>query len=89
MNANKSTPDGIDPWLSTSFNCWPLDEHHYAEIFAVCSSIQTDDPPLRSGVLTPTTRAAALRENGGPCLNCRKDPHSLSVDTLSLTRAAA
>ena len=37
INVNKSIPDYADPWLDTSSNCWPLDEHHYAELFAVCS----------------------------------------------------
>ena len=55
----------------------PLDEHHHAEVHAVCSSIQTDDPPLWSGLLTPTARAAALRENRGHCLNLHEDTYSL------------
>ena len=51
MNVSKSIPDCTDPWTDTSLNCWPLDEHHFAEVFAVCSSIQTDDPPLWIGFL--------------------------------------
>ena len=52
MNVSKSIPDCIDPWTDTLSNCWPLDEHHFAEVFPECSSVQTDDPPLWSG-LTP------------------------------------
>ena len=51
INANKSIPDCLDPWLNTSSKFWPLDERHYAEVQAVCVSIQTDDPPLWSGLL--------------------------------------
>ena len=69
-------PERIDPWLDTFSNCWPLDEHHYAEVFAVCSTIQTYDH-LWSGLLTPTARSAAPRENRGQYLNCHEDTHSL------------
>ena len=41
-------------------------EHHSAEVFAVCASFKTDDPPLWSALLVPSARAAALRENQGP-----------------------
>ena len=27
-------------------NCWPLEEHHYAEVFAVSASFKTDHPPI-------------------------------------------
>ena len=77
INVSKSIPDCIDPWLDTSSNCWPLDEHRYAEVFAVCSSIQIDDPPLRSGLLTLTARATALPENRGQYLNYHSDTHPL------------
>ena len=77
MNVSKSFPDCTDPWLDASSNCWPLDEHHYLEVFAVCSSIQTDDPPLGSDLLIPTARTAALRENRGHCLSFDEDTHSL------------
>ena len=66
-----------DPWLDKMSNCWPLEEQHYAEFFAVSASFKTDDPPLWSGLLTPSARAAALRENRGHCLNCHEDTHSL------------
>ena len=35
--------------------------------------MKIDDPPLCSGRLSPSARAAALRENRGHCLNCRED----------------
>ena len=38
--------DSSDPWLDHISNCWPLEEHHYAENFAVNASFKTDDPPL-------------------------------------------
>ena len=41
-----SINDSSDPWLDHTSNCWPLEEHHYAEIFAVSASFKTDDPPL-------------------------------------------
>ena len=52
------------------------DRHHYAEVFAVCASFETDDPPLWSALLSPSARAAALRENRWLCLNCHEDTHS-------------
>ena len=67
--------DSSDPWFDHTSNCWPLEEHHYAQGFAVKALFKTDDPPLWSGLLSP--RADALRENRGLCLNCHKDNHSL------------
>ena len=64
--------DPPDPWLGQTLNCWPLEEQHYAEVFAVSASFQTDDPPLWSGLLLPSTRADALRENRGLCLICHE-----------------
>ena len=63
-NISKYIPGCTDTSLDTSSDCWHLDEHHFAEIFAACSSIQTNDPLLWIGVLTITARAAALRETG-------------------------
>ena len=74
---SKSIPYCTDLWLDTSSNCWPRDKHLFAEVFAVCSSIQTDDPLLWSGRLTPNARAATVRENRGHCLNFYEDTHSL------------
>ena len=72
-----SISNSTDPWLDKISNCWPLEEQHYAEVFAVSASIKTDGPPFWSGLLTPSARAAALRENRAHCLNCHKDTHSL------------
>ena len=36
VNVSKSILDCTVPWLDTSPNYWPLDEHHYAEVLAVC-----------------------------------------------------
>ena len=63
-NISKYIPGCTDTSLDTSSDCWHVDEHHFAEIFAACSSIQTNDPLLWIGVLTITARAAALRETG-------------------------
>ena len=71
-----SVIDSADPWTDNTSKCWPLEEHHYAEGFAVCASFETDDPPLWSALLSPSARAAALRENRGHCLNCHEDTHS-------------
>ena len=68
--------DPSDPWLDQTSNCRPLEEHHYAEGSAINASFKTDDPPLWSGFLLPSTRADALRENRGLCLNCHEDNHS-------------
>ena len=70
-----SVTDSTDPWLDKMPDCWPLGEHHYANYFPVSASFKTDDPPLWSGLLTPSARAAALRENRGHCLNCHEDTH--------------
>ena len=47
-----SVIDPADPWTDNTSKRWPLEEHHYAEVFAVCASFETDDPPLWS-VLFP------------------------------------
>ena len=73
MNVHKTIPDYLDRWLDTASNCWPLDKHHYAEVHAVFISIQIEDPPLWSGLLSSSARAAALSENRGRCLNCLED----------------
>ena len=65
MNVNKSIPDCLDPWLRTSSDYWPLDEHHYIEVHAVCMSIRTEDPTLWSGLFSSSARAAALGETRG------------------------
>ena len=67
-----SIADSTDPWLDKMFNCWPLplEEQHYAEVFAVSASFKTDDPPLWSGLLTSSARAEAIRENRAHCINC-------------------
>ena len=77
VNVHKSIPDCFDPWLDTASNFWPLEEHHYAEVHAVCMSIQTEDALLRSSLLSSSARAAALSETRGRCLNCHEDSHSL------------
>ena len=68
--------DSSDPWLDHASNCWPLEEHPYAEVFVVSASFKTDDSRLWSGLLSPSTRADALRENRGFCLYCHEDNHS-------------
>ena len=66
--------DSFDSWVGHTLNCWPLEEHHCAEVFAVNASFKTDDFLLWSGLLSP--RADALRENRGLCLNCHEDINS-------------
>ena len=76
-DVNQSIPDCLVLWLDTSFNCWPLGKHHYSEIHAVCMSIQTEGPPLWSGLLSSPARATALCEYRGHCLTCHEDSNSL------------
>ena len=86
LNVSKSIPDCADSWLDTSSSCWPLDKHLFAEVFAVCSSIQTDDPLLWSGRLTPTARAATVRKTGATARTSTKTLiHSSIVAIYSLT----
>ena len=47
MKISKSIPDCTDPWLGTSSNCWSPNEHHFAKVFDLCSSIQNGDNPKR------------------------------------------
>ena len=68
--------DSSDPWLDQTSNCGPLEEHHGAEVFAVSASFETDYPPLRSSLLSPSTRSDALRANRGLCLNLYEANHS-------------
>ena len=58
-----SVNDLTDPWTDNTSKCWPHEEHHYAEVFAVCASFRTDDPPPWSALLSPSARSATLREN--------------------------
>ena len=37
--------DSTDPGLDKKSNCWPLEEQHCAEVFAVSASFKTDNPP--------------------------------------------
>ena len=76
MNVNKSTLECTDPWLQFFRLLAPRQEPLF-RIFAVCLSIQPDDPPAWRGLLMQTTRAAVLRENRGHCMNCNEDSHSL------------
>ena len=68
--------DHTDPWADKTSRCWTLEEHHYAEVFAVCASFTTDDLPLWSALLSPSARGATLRENRGHSLNGHEDTHS-------------
>ena len=63
LNVNVYIPDCLDSWLDTSSNCRPLEEHQYAEVHAVYTSIQTEDFPLWSGLNSSSARTAALSEN--------------------------
>ena len=84
-----SVNDPTDPWTDNTSKCWPLEERHYAEVFAVCASFRTDEPPLWSARLSPSARAAALRENRGHCINGHEDTLSFrNADTPLLTRVA-
>ena len=72
-----SCPSITHPTLGlTTHHCWPLEEHHYAEVFTVSASFKTDYHPLWRGILSPSTRADALRANKGLCLNYHEDNHS-------------
>ena len=71
--------DSTDPWLDKMSNCWPLEEQHYADVFAASDSLKIDDPLLWIGLFTPSARVAALRENRCHCLNCHEDSHSLRI----------
>ena len=72
-----SINDPTDPWLNQASNFWPLEEQHYAEVFTVSASFSTDDPPLWSGLLSPSACVTALRETG--------DIASTATKTLTLS----
>ena len=57
-------------------------------MFAVYSSIQTDDRAPWSVTLTPTAHAAAFRENPGDCLNCHEASQSLGLCRQPFTNAS-
>ena len=57
-----SVIDPADPWTDNTSKCWPLEEHHYAEVFAVCASFETGDPPLWSALLSPSPRRCPTRK---------------------------
>ena len=50
--------------------------------------LSTDDPPLWSGLLSPTARAAALRDNQGHCLNCHETTHSFKKSMHPFSNAS-
>ena len=68
--------DPSGPWLDQTSMCWPLGEHNDAEVFTVSVLFKTDDPSLWSGLLSPSARAAAFRENRGLCINCHEENNS-------------
>ena len=70
-----SIDDSSEPWLDQTSNYWPLEEHHYANVFAVSASFKTDDTPFWNGLLLPSTRGDTLRENRRLFLNCHEDNH--------------
>ena len=76
--------DSFEPWLDHTSNCWPLEEHHYADVFTVKASFRTDDPPLWSGLLSP--RADVLRDASTAT---KTTIPSIIVGILSLLRVAA
>ena len=76
MNVNNSIPDCLNPGLDTCSNPWPLHEHHWVEVHAVCLSFQTDDPPLWNGLLSSSARTAPLSEHRGHCLHFHEDTYS-------------
>ena len=81
--------DPTDHWLDQTPNCLPLEDLHYAEVFAVSYSFNTDDPPLWSGLLSRSTRAAALREPGGFTSSITETTTPLNIVGIhSLMRAA-
>ena len=80
--------DSSDPSLDQTLNCWPLQEHHCAETFVVSAWFNTDDPPVRNHLLSPSTRADALRGNRGLYFNCHEDNHSLKHNRLPLINAS-
>ena len=45
MHVNNTIPDCLDPWLDTSSNYWPVDEHPYATFtLSACPSRPTTLP---------------------------------------------
>ena len=82
-----SVIDPADPWTANTSKCWPL-AHHFAEVFAVCASFETKDPPLWSAFLSHSTRAAALRQNRGHRLNGHEDTHSFGNCKLPFNNAS-
>ena len=77
-----SVIDSADPWTDNTSKCWPLEEHHYAEVFAVCASFETDDPPLWSALLALRPRRCPPRKSGAlPKLSRKTRTLSGTADT--------
>ena len=64
-----------DPRLDETLNCWPLNDHHYSEDFAVSDAFKKDYLPLWSGLFSLSTRAGTLRKNQALCLDSHEDNH--------------
>ena len=78
IDANPSNPTNSKPILTAPAA---------TDVPICCYGIAlADDPPLWSGLLSPTARAAALRCNYGNCLNCHEASHSCKQCTHPFAR---
>ena len=85
---DQSIPYCTDPWLDASSKSRPLNKHHYAEVYAARSSIQTNDVLCRTAYLRHPPALPPSEKTGATAWTATKTrTHSNRVDTLSLTRA--
>ena len=63
---------------SRSYQQWPADPSHWAIVFQVSGSFNTDDPLLWTPLVTPEARAQAFRDNTGRCWDCHGTDYSLT-----------
>ena len=82
--------DSSDPWLDHTSNCWPLEEHHYADVFAVSASFKRDYPlPFGAASFHPPLARMPSETIGGFASTATKTtaPSSI-VGILSIMPAA-
>ena len=80
--------DSSDPWLDHTSNCWPLEEHHYAKVFAVKASFKKTTLPFEAASFHLALMLSD--KTGGFASTATKTtiPSSI-VGILSLMRVAA
>ena len=82
--------DPTDPYTDHASKCWPLEEHHYAEVFAVLLLVQDRRPSsLERPALAHCPRRCPPQKQGAlPKIATKTRTLCETADTPLLTRVA-